>query len=281
MFASEQANNYSDQTKSTLRTNASKCKKKTKTLRQAIRRVCNLGFKFPHIWEMMATSECWGAADTHISKQIWRRIRHGKRPQREDGGRFHTSFSHTVQAPNAAVSGPSGVKCLPYQILTPENDELSKEAAFLALNVPPTNPTKPLTGSLPRAVRNDDVSVLKVRSSALWWHPVPIAFTNTGGRTLKWWCQTSSEELWSIFNSRMVSPSALVPHCMQLVPLVVLSAPAPQTSWDRHRAGVQPVGASAHLRIFRCLLVFVLSFIPWRGKKNLAATKKGNRPCEH
>lgn len=54
------------------------------------------------------------------------------------------------------------------------------------------------------------------------------------------------------------SPSALVLHCMQLVPFVVVFAPAPQTSWDHHCAGVQPICASAHLCISRCLLVFVL-----------------------
>lgn len=178
---------------------------------------------------------------------------------KKEGGRFHTSFgeiNNTVRASNAAAAGHSAsdVTCTSGSVyLTPENLKLFEETAFLVLN----------SCNKPKKTSNYDV-ILKVSLSAPWWQAALNTFTYQ--LNVKVMMPDLFRGALEDSEFQDSSPSALVPHCMQLVPFVVLFSLAPQTSQNHHCAGVQPICASAHLCISRCLLVFVLFFIPQQKK---------------
>lgn len=242
--------------------------------------------QFPLIWDLTATSSASKTAEhlshlnlnaegwhTHISEHKWRRIRHGKRPQERKvrdsaplSERSIIQCTHQMQLLQGArpQMWNASLALFPW----PQKTELFVETAFSVL----TNQTKPLTGSPPRTLRKDDVSVSSKQSWAppggrRRWMPSHISWT------LKWWRQTSSEELWSMFHSRMVPPvhwcSTACSWCPLLLCLLLpLRHPGTTTALE------SSLFVHLHICAFPDVCLFLFSFIPLSFKKKKSGCNK-------
>lgn len=133
-----------------------------------------------------------------------------------------------------------------------------------------TNQTKALSMSPPRTVWKDDV-ILQVSLSAPWWQEALNAFTYQ--LNVKVMMPDLFRGALEESEFQDGSPSALVPHCMQLVPFVVLFSLAPQTSQDHHCAGSPAylrICTFVHFQMFACFCSLFHSSTekPWLQHRN-------------